>query len=509
MKEIFVVMLTTLVLFGGTFPDKACAQNPALQQAMAQYKQENYEEAIAILTEIRQREPESTTAAFFLGLSYKQTMDFASAADHLRAAVVGSPRIKEALIELIEVLYRLPGAENLAEANKWLAVAEQEDIAPAKTAFLAGLIKQREKRYVEAVADFARAKQLDPTTGQSADVQIGLCYVSAQKPRLAAASFRLAIIHDPQSDLAGFARRYQDAVEKRLELEKPFHYTVSFFGQHDTNLVLKPNEATLATGITDETSNTWTTSARVDYTPLLENSWLFNAGYIFSSAWHDNYSSSHDIINNTLTMAPGYNFGDYALNLSASYASALLKSPGYKRYLDYLTIGPLYRRLLNQEQVLEVFAGYTRSEYFQPPLTAAEDRNSDGLSASLSWIWLYKKDGFLNLKYGYSEENVAGDNWRNEGQRFSANLAYPLVNLLAGLKLQVSGQASHQDYDNIHTAFLVKREDRNYVGTIGLNWEWRKAANLVLQYAKTTANSNITIYDYEREQFTAGVEYRF
>jgi hypothetical protein len=93
--------------------------------------------------------------------------------------------------------------------------------------------------------------------------------------------------------------------------------------------------------------------------------------------------------------------------------------------------------------------------------------------------------------------------------RFSANLAYPLPNLLKGLQVQISGQASRQDYDNIHTTFLVQREDRNYAGSIGLTWEWRQKTNLVLQYTKIRARSNIAIYDYRREQFNAGIEYRF
>ena len=123
MKGIFVAVLTALVVLVGAFPDTVFAENPALKQAIEQYKQENYEEAIAILIEVRKQEPSSTAAAFFLGLSYKQAMDFARAADNLRDAVTGSPPIKEALVELIEVLYRRPEDKHLKEARKWLTVA--------------------------------------------------------------------------------------------------------------------------------------------------------------------------------------------------------------------------------------------------------------------------------------------------------------------------------------------------------------------------------------------------
>jgi predicted porin len=126
--------------------------------------------------------------------------------------------------------------------------------------------------------------------------------------------------------------------------------------------------------------------------------------------------------------------------------------------------------------------------------------------ASISWIWLFRQDGFLNLKYAFSNENAKGVNWQNKGHRFTANVACPLRK---DLQLQVSAQAFLQDYDNVHTTFLVKREDRNYMGSVGLNWEFRKRTKLIVQYTRTRVNSNVGIYDYERDQLTAGIEYRF
>lgn len=83
------------------------------------------------------------------------------------------------------------------------------------------------------------------------------------------------------------------------------------------------------------------------------------------------------------------------------------------------------------------------------------------------------------------------------------------IPLIEKLKLQVSGQAFLQDYKHIHTTLEKEREDKVYQGSLGFTREFFESANLVLQYTKTRTDSNIGIYDYKRDVYTAGVEYRF
>lgn len=135
----FVLGMFAVLLFFGmpVFADSAF-----LTEGIQQYQEENFEEAIGILIKAREEEPDSTTAAFFLGMAYKQTLDYANAAIHLRDAVQMEPRIREALVELIEVLVRINTPESVAEAKSWIAIAKDQNIEPAKVAFLEGLALQ-------------------------------------------------------------------------------------------------------------------------------------------------------------------------------------------------------------------------------------------------------------------------------------------------------------------------------------------------------------------------------
>jgi Tfp pilus assembly protein PilF len=495
-----LILLPLLLL-----PSTVRCESPLLLQGIDLYQQENYGEAAKVLENARSQEPRSSTAAFFLGLTYKQLMDYRKALPHLRDAATLEPRIKEALVELIEVLYHLYEEGEMEEAKKWIEVAEREDIFPAKVAFLKGLILAKLGKNSEAREAFEKAKSLDAGLAQSADVQIAMSHLNENQYKMARDRLRAAVQQDPASDLAGFARQYQDLVERRIDMERPVRVTFSTFGQYDTNVVLKPVEGSLAPDITNEGSRVLTSALRFDYLPVFEGPFIFNAQYAVSANWHQRYSTSHDSIMNGLYMAPGYNFGGSALNLALRYNHALVRSPSYKRYVDVFSAGPLYRTLLRENQILELFAGYSGSRYEDESLIPEEERDSDKFNSYVNWVWLFKKDAFFNLKYEYSKEDTEGSNWVNSGHSFAFALTLPLI---PKLSLQLSGEAFLQDYRNVHTIFNVKRDDEYYTGTVGLSYALIRDLNLIFQYTRSRADSNLAIYDYERSVYALGFEYR-
>jgi tetratricopeptide (TPR) repeat protein len=102
------------------------------EQCMKEFKEENYEEAIQHFLEARRLEPTSSTVAFYLGLTYKLTENYKAAVPYLRDAVTLTPRVKEALVELIDALYQ---TDDLKEAKEWIEVGEKEAIQPAVSSF--------------------------------------------------------------------------------------------------------------------------------------------------------------------------------------------------------------------------------------------------------------------------------------------------------------------------------------------------------------------------------------
>lgn len=516
MKRRGFVLPTGLIVFFSLFIffSNALCQEPSemLKKGIEQYKQENYEEAVEILKNARAREPQSSIAAFFLGMAYKQIMDFPKAVVNFKDAVTLTPRIKDALPELISTLYKLG---NIEEAKKWIATAETEKIMPAQIAFLKGLILQKEAKYREAVIEFDKAQKLDDSLQQAAEFQIAICYVKDRRLSEAKEKFKAAVIADPQSDLASYARRYQDLVEERIFAERPFRFTLGLFGQYDSNVVLKPDESAFAGGITNEGSTVLMPSFRVDYVPILEGPELFSAQYAFVSNFHDNNSTTHDMTGNTISLTPGYNFGRSALNFTFSYSHFLLHGT---RYMESITYGPLYRYLINDKNILEVFAGYTMKNYFQDATSPdyENDRDCQGIDAYASWVWLFEKDSFFNLKYEFIDENADGIRYENQGHRITANTIIPLRN---DLKLQLSASWFRQQYryrlnypeyiGGTYVNVPKERRDKNLSGSIGLTWELNRNVNLIIQYSKTKVDSNDETSEYTRHLYTSGIEFKF
>jgi hypothetical protein len=155
---------------------------------------------------------------------------------------------------------------------------------------------------------------------------------------------------------------------------------------------------------------------------------------------------------------------------------------------------------------LRLFSGYSNSEYFRPALAPEEERDAQGYKSYISYLWLFKKDYFLNLRFNSDIMDTDGSNWDNSMLGLSANYAMPVYK---DIKLQLSGQISDQEFTHLHTGFDIKREDKVYSMSGGFSWNWDKDATIVIQYARVRADSNIGIYDYTRNIYTLGMEYRF
>jgi tetratricopeptide (TPR) repeat protein len=502
-KKVECIILFSIAVFFFFSLDAVCQQPKSLNDGINLYRAGKYSEAINDLLKARQDDPKSSITAFYLGMAYKHLEDYETAEGHLRDAVTMTPKIKEALIELIDILVRLKKTD---EANKWIAVAEKENFQPANTAFLKGLALTQEGKNSEAIESFEKAKSLDPKIAQASEIQIAFIRMRDSKLESAKESFQSAITADPQTDLAGFARQYLARVEEVIKTKKPVHFTLSLFGQYDDNMVLKPTDESLATAVTNEESFVANTAFKTTYSPTINGPWLFNAFYAISSSLHKNHGKTHDSLINTISMTPGYNFGRYALNLSATYSYAMVRNPSYKKYSGYLIAGPMMRLALNGSQLLEVFAGYADNNYFEPALINEENRDSSGLSAYGSWVWLLKKNTFLNLRYQFFDQNSAGSNWDNFSNSLSANVVIPTID---GVKLQLNGEYTKKNFKNIHTVFDLKRADSIYNLSAGITWAFNKKASLIGQYTWINNGSNIAVYDYTRNLYTLGMEYRF
>jgi hypothetical protein len=78
------------------------------------------------------------------------------------------------------------------------------------------------------------------------------------------------------------------------------------------------------------------------------------------------------------------------------------------------------------------------------------------------------------------------------------------------LKLSLSAGFEYQDFKNIHTDYdHVERRDLIYSGSALLFYNFYKRANVQLLYVHQRDDSNIPLYDYFRNIYSIGVEWRY
>lgn len=487
-------------------------QDISLQAAIQQYQQENYEEAIEILQKVRQQDKTSSTAAFFLGLAYKQTNDIQQALPQFLDAVTLTPRIREAVTEIVDIYVQ---TDRLAEAQKWLDVAEKEKIDPPKTFFLKGMVLAKQRKYAEAIPAFEKAKQLEKSYTQAADFQIAICYMADRKFSKARERFQAAVTQDPLSDLASFARRYQDIVEEQSFLQRPVRVAFSSMAQYDTNMLVEPMTRQGLPDSGREKSFAMTNSLRIDYVPILPGRMLFNAGYGAVSRVNEENATTYDMFAQTFNMSPGIDFGRFAVNAVGQYTYALKRGDanniggGYRPYMENFFVGPMIRYLAAQNHILEMSGGYAKKNFFKPaPIgNLAEDMSASGLDSYLSWMWLFQNGGLIITRMGYNIDNGDGTNWSAAGYKLSVNMIYPLIKKLS-LQTGAEYNAVMYKYPNQSFGGMI-RGDHIYTGTAGLTYAYSKHINFITQIQLTAARSNLFLYDYNRTIYSAGIELRF
>ncbi|MBI5886215.1 MAG: tetratricopeptide repeat protein [Deltaproteobacteria bacterium] len=423
-------------------------------------KAENIEEAIEDFKLAREEAPGSAVAAYFLGIAYKKALAYDDALKNLSDAVTLVPAVSEAVLELAEVHYQL-GDYDKAMEN--LRLAEGLGVKPAETAFIKGLIFLKQGRNREARGSFRRAKSLDATLTQNADYQIAMASLRDGNLDEAKEIFREIIVRDPNADIAQFAKQYMDVVASKLKADRLLKITVDLQYQYDDNVLL----------------------------------------YSFYNISHRNLAS-HDVMSHTFSLVPGYNseIGSFSAIMSYNYTMV----DDFK-YIQTYSVTPTYQFSTGRGHFASVFVKAQKKEYIRPAFIPEEDRDSDEWGAGASWYYLLAENsGFFNISYAFNHEDTQGTNWQYNGHKLGAGLSYPVT---ASVRFNLGGEAYLQDFEDKNTVFNKVRKDKTYTGSSTLSYAVTDDIDAQLQYNFVRGDSNVTVYDYQKNVYSAGIEARF
>lgn len=481
-----------------TAPEKKI--NPTLEKGIGLYKHENYDEAAGVLKHARNEEPQSTLAAYYLGLTYKQMQNYNEASSHLRDAVTLTPKIKGALIELIDCLYQ---TGQLEEADKWIAEAENEGIRPAQIAFLKGLVLLKEDKDDDAIKSFENAKDLDQSMAQAAEYQIAIAYMKTGKFSNAKDVFQQLVLVDPNSSMANFANTYMNAIGDREKAMRPFRASVAEYWQYDDNVVLQSSGANVGTDISEKGDSREVTTAMAEYTHRFNQTFDIKAQYFFYWAKQNNLGF-YDTLSNTFVLQPEMNLKSGQLSMPIAYNLTRVND---KAYLSSPSVSGVYNHMVNNHNMAQGYIRYAYKDYMWAPSIEDEDRTGNDFGGGVGWYYFFMQNkGFINLRYGLLKEWTVGNNWENWENNINATILYPVMDKL---NITVSGNLSAQYYENTNSVFNVVRRDQVWTVSALAAYKFYKDSEVQLQYTYVNDSSNIDVYTYTRNIFSAGVEIKF
>jgi tetratricopeptide (TPR) repeat protein len=500
LKKSILALIISILFFSLALAEER-PLSATMQKGIGQFKHENYDEALITFQQARKEESRSTIAAYYLGLTYKKIQNYKDAVKPLKDAVTQEPKIAGALLELIDCLYQL---DELSEAKRWIAEAEKENVRPAQTAFMKGLVYLKDDQDDEAISAFKKAKELDPSMQQSCDYQLGIAYIKKKQLVDAKKIFKDTIVYNPASTMGGLARQYLDALQRKEEAEKPWKFNFNVGWQYDDNVTLKPDDSTITTSVSGKSDSREVYLASAEYNHSFNDT--FSIRGLLQSYYSDqNKLNFYDMFNENIVIQPNVNLKNSFLSFPFNYNYIIVDK---RAYLSSWSSSSIYNRMFGSVNMGQASFTYQRKDYRWSPSTDDEDRSGNNYATSLGWFYFFAKNkGYINARYTFNKEETNGNNWDYYGNR---GTLVALIPMFTKFNLTLSADAFSERFLNNNTSYNnTKRKDTVYTFAAVLAYKILKDSEFQIQYTHVKDNCNIEVYQYDRNIYGAGFNFRF
>ena len=466
-----------------------------MQRGLSDFKQENYEEALAELTQSWNQGPHTPEKAFYLGQVSRAVLNYRQARKYLEEAVRLRPDYHEARMLLVDTLIALGQTK---PAAKQLQQLEASGYQPAQVAYLQGLVASKEKRFSQAVTYFRRAQQ-DPALTQKAKLQMSLALAAENRMEEARKVLGEAVALGPQSQVGGYAQYYLADMDRRLKETRtgPWRLNAAVGFDFDSNVTLQPGDPAAAQVVSGRGDVVYSQNGYLEYTPLTQGVFSLRTSYAYYQNFHPRIST-YDLLSHTMGVTPVFSFADARFWIPFYFNYTDVASD---KYYTAFNLAPVWLRMLNPKVGLEFGARFSRQYYWTPVTLPQDDRSGRTAGGSLGLYYFFQKQqGYLQARFTYERDAASGSNWSNSNCRFLLAALYP-VN--SRVKLNAFVDIILQPYDN---NFFdgnpfdenPRRNDQIYIFGGQAAYTIYKGLEFNLHYFFIKANSNISLYAYDR-----------
>ena len=511
-----------------------------LAQATVAYDEKRYDEALSLLTQAHERDPQNARVLYYLGLTHLALNQPGIAKQKLEAARALKPNDPYIRAQLGIAHFAL---QEYDQAEPLLFEAYDKDPQMDGLGFCVGFLRYREKNYDDALAAFDTAKSSDPNIRQLTHFYSGMTKGVLGLPEQAIVELDESLKTGAVSPLTQGAIQLRDTLaagRRTTQDRKRFTARLSLGVFYDDNVAINPdkvgnipNQAGLLINQNTVINNLRRRQTQApgilvsilgDYAFFRKGPWEASANYSFFQTLNFNSLDDFNIQNHAIGAAGFYrntlaNTGlPYQLSLQYTYDYLFLDSKAFlARHtptLNATLVGPVF-----QFPLVGQMGSLTTVQYrFQAKTFFRETSNVDVRFASES------RDAFNNMvgvihALRFADDQVIlriGYQYDNESTEGSA-FAYAGDRLLTGgqvtlpwgdVSLRYDYDIHWRNYKNTQTLFTNRngvfrdRYDKQQTHLVQLIKPLPNNFSLVFQYQGIRNRSRVPIYDYTKNAFT-------
>ena len=502
--------LGALALLAVVAPAAANTRSQQLYaKALVPFQAQRWEDARALLTEALSADPNDAVASYYRGLASARLGATADAIRDLERALAVRPDLTPAVLDL-GILYFDSG--QYPAAGQWLERAYQRAETRFPAAFYLGMTHLRLGDPERAAPYFEEAGK-DPALRAAAQYYQGVALLRAGETARGRTLLQQAELGPAEAQTTQLARQFLAdgaAPAAVAAADKPWAVHANAGFGYDSNVALIPDGSAAQVGLDTEGEEDgfFRVGAGARFRLYDGAPGSAHLGYDLYQSVHFS-SSRFDLQSHrlNLTLATPIHRQLFQFGLAGEYEFYLLD---YQSFYQTGRGTPFVNLFTGDVAATQVFYTFGGQDFFRGPFNPFRDAyiNRAGVR---QYFLLGAVDRFLSVGYTWDDFDPLsrdGTDFAYMDNMFDVQVDFGVLDLFHG---QVGYLFDLQDYEhpNSRTGFTKRRHDRQSQFVVHLSRAFTDVISADLAYLGVLNDSNIDVFEYNRNLIQANVWLQF
>jgi len=493
------------------------AYDLAFSKGIHALNEKRYEEASEAFREVLEAKGTSVSEVegrYYLALSYRLSGRNREALKWLQSVLRLDPSLEALHFDLGMVYFQLSEYQNaIDELLKAERIGGQPRAIQASIQYHLGLSLMESKAFEKATTRFLRVAELIPEQGASIQYLLAVSFYRQGRFDEAKKAFKDVLGTSSNAMLLESSRRFLGAIAHNPQMKKPWVLAASLGLHYDDNVILLPEGSPLPVGISDQSDLRWVGRLRAGLKVFQSARTVGFARYNFYQSLHQDLDA-FDAQSHNLSFTTKHALASQPYRFDFSYRFSHVSIDG-ESYLQLHTLRASLDFLSASARTTRIAYRYQDKDFLRlSAFPGSEARSGMNNALSLLQEWNLDEAGAtVHGEYTYDEDNTVGKDWDYRGHSVKLGLSLPKSLFPAEIQPALGAAWGLQYYKNANSFSLGnsgrKREDRVQTYTINLSKSFAPRISGDFQYLYSRNNSNIRLFNYERQIVSLTMTYSY